>query len=121
MYLELAISDRRCTAVATSTGRRCKAWAVWRANVQRCSAHLRLQAGSRRRRGQPSPRPPSRPLPCRCAAYKWSHRPSGGLCRWPNVPDRVWQTPLGTRSDIAKDLRAIARVQRRIALRMARR
>lgn len=26
------------------------------------------------------------PRACSCAAYRWPHRPGGGLCRWPGAP-----------------------------------
>src|SRR5687768_11792407 len=28
---------------------------------------------------------------CRCEAYKFPHRPGGGLCRWPEPPAVRWQ------------------------------
>jgi hypothetical protein len=28
---------------------------------------------------------------CRCEAYPWPHRPGGGLCCWPDPPQRRWQ------------------------------
>ena len=28
---------------------------------------------------------------CQCKAYPWPHRPGGGLCRWPDPPQEVWQ------------------------------
>ncbi len=28
----------------------------------------------------------TRYTPCTCIAYAWSHRPGGGLCRWPEPP-----------------------------------
>jgi hypothetical protein len=28
---------------------------------------------------------------CRCDAYKFPHRPSGGLCRWPDPPELRWR------------------------------
>src|SRR6185295_8886546 len=27
---------------------------------------------------------------CRCDAYKFPHRPGGGLCRWPDPPEVRW-------------------------------
>lgn len=43
----------------------------------------------------PSGKPPKR-KPCTCAAYRWPHRPSGGLCRWPEPPLSRHPTPAGT-------------------------
>lgn len=34
--------------------------------------------------------------PCRCAAYSWPHRRSGGRCRWPDLPEVPHPTPAGT-------------------------
>jgi len=28
---------------------------------------------------------------CRCDAYRWPHRPGGGLCRYPEPPEVRWQ------------------------------
>jgi hypothetical protein len=28
---------------------------------------------------------------CRCDAYRWPHRPGGGLCRYPDPPEARWQ------------------------------
>ena len=28
---------------------------------------------------------------CRCDAYRWPHRPGGGLCRYPDPPEVRWQ------------------------------
>lgn len=37
-----------------------------------------------------------KPKPCTCAAYRWPHRPGGGLCRWPDPPLTQHPTPAGT-------------------------
>ena len=34
---------------------------------------------------------------CRCEAYPWPHRPSGGLCRFPDPPLERWQPKPGGR------------------------
>jgi hypothetical protein len=34
---------------------------------------------------------------CRCEAYPWSHRPKGGLCRWPDPPTERYQRKSGPR------------------------
>jgi hypothetical protein len=34
---------------------------------------------------------------CRCEAYPWPHRPSGGLCRHPDPPTERWQPKPGSR------------------------
>src|SRR5687768_4066694 len=42
---------------------------------------------------------------CSCTAYPWSHRPGGGLCRWPALPNQQWSgaksvsKPTGARAD----------------------
>lgn len=45
-----------------------------------------------------SKRLPDSPKParCDCAAYRWPHRPGGGLCRWPDPPTETCPTPAGT-------------------------
>ena len=32
---------------------------------------------------------------CRCQAYPWPHRPSGGACRWPDAPAATWKGVAG--------------------------
>lgn len=39
---------------------------------------------------------PAKRKPCTCAAYRWPHRPGGGLCRWPDPPLAQHSTPAGT-------------------------
>lgn len=34
---------------------------------------------------------------CQCEAYPWPHRPTGGLCRWPDPPTERWQPKPGGR------------------------
>lgn len=87
MYSEKAREMRRCTHTYPD-GRRCKAWAVWRDPEQRCRSH-----GGRHPSGIPSET--TRPIHCKCAAYRWPHRPGGGLCRWPDPP-LYRRTPVGT-------------------------
>jgi hypothetical protein len=42
--------------------------------------------------------PRGRSMPCRCEAYAWPHRPSAGLCRWPEPPEFRLTTPAGTKN-----------------------
>ena len=49
---------------------------------------------------------------CRCEAYRWPHRPCGGLCRYPDPPVEKWQPKPGGRpyrKRYAGILRQIAR------------
>lgn len=39
---------------------------------------------------------PAKQKPCTCAAYRWPHRPGGGLCRWPDPPMAQHPTPAGS-------------------------
>ena len=39
---------------------------------------------------------PVKPKTCTCRAYRWPHRPGGGLCRWPDPPLKTCNTPPGT-------------------------
>jgi hypothetical protein len=75
MYSPRAEDLRRCLA-RTKAGERCKSWAVWGDPQGACYAHG----------GRPAKGHPAGPSPCTCAAYKWPHRPGGGLCRWPDPP-----------------------------------
>jgi hypothetical protein len=94
MYTEAARARRRCTAT-TKDGRACRGWALWDDPRQRCAPH----AGRGRRGPQLPGFAPHRraryPL-CRCAAYRWPHRPGGGLCRWPAPPLATDPRPAGT-------------------------
>jgi len=62
------------------------------------------------------PKPGSRrrgPL-CACKAYPWPHRPSSGLCRWPDEPMERWRGVQG------KSKPSGARIGRGIRRRLAR-
>lgn len=51
-------------------------------------------------------------LKCRCEAYPWPHRPSGGFCRHPDPPVERWEPKAGGRpyrKRYAGILRQIAR------------
>lgn len=47
-----------------------------------------------------SEKPRARQPSCVCAAYRWPHRPGGGLCRWPDPPIQRLETPPSTHSTI---------------------
>jgi len=53
-------------------------------------------------------------VPCSCSAYPWPHRPGGGLCRWPEKPERTFvPNPFQVRRITRKQYnRALARIQR---------
>ena len=82
MYSITAQDERRCTA-RTKSGGWCMAWATWNDphGQQVCVAH-----GGKRG---------SKPV-CHCQAYKFPHRPGGGLCQWPDEPLGEHPTPAGT-------------------------
>src|SRR5262245_18355501 len=74
-------------------GRRTKSWLMigvpplrqyWR-EINRedrmASAQIRVQRKTRDKRRRR----------CRCDAYKFPHRPGGGLCRYPDPPAVRWQ------------------------------
>ena len=92
MYSLRAIELRRCHAMKAN-GTPCHAWAVWGDWRRLCVRH-----------GGQNPNPPkpykghypTRCEPCRCEAYAWPHRPGGGFCRWPNLPEYRCATPAGT-------------------------
>jgi hypothetical protein len=95
-YSAKARELRRCRAVKAN-GEPCKGWAMWGHPDGYCGAH----AGASRVRYPPGVRGPvaqhARYEPCRCPAYKWPHRPGGGLCRWPDPPEWRCTIPAGTR------------------------
>ena len=97
VYSQSAAARRRCTATKTD-GTLCRAWAVWDDPRQLCVSHvgrpLRGSVGTPGRRRSEK----TNYQPCRCAAYKWPHRPGGGLCRWPDEPFFICITPAGTHS-----------------------
>lgn len=91
-YSEKARELRRCTQ-PKADGSPCRAWAVWGDVRQLCAPHGRHHRG--RMRGRRSDER-THFEPCVCAAYKWPHRPGGGVCRWPDPPLLICRTPAGT-------------------------
>lgn len=79
-YSETAIELRKCLEPG------CNNWALWAAPDQRCRWHTTWAYSQGK---FPAP-------VCRCGAYQWPHRPGGGLCKWPDVPDEVCSIPAGT-------------------------
>jgi hypothetical protein len=73
--------------------RRCKAYALWGGGL--CAGHTYKRRGKSTGDTKYSGMPTKAP-PCTCIAYQWPHRPSGGLCNWPDAP--LWKstTPAGT-------------------------
>jgi hypothetical protein len=95
-YSERAREMRRCKF--TRDDRQCKAWACWDDAEQRCSAHAGRGKDNRRPSRYRYSGQPTRYTPCRCSAYRWPHRPGGGLCRWPDVPLVSCATSSGSHS-----------------------
>lgn len=94
-YSAKAVALRRCVGTSKA-GRPCRAWAVWDDPRQLCVQHAgRGHTGpmQNHRRWQPA-----RYVPCTCAAYAFPHRPSAGICRWPDPPLLRLTTPAGTKS-----------------------
>ena len=52
---------------------------------------------------------PVKPKTCGCLAYRWPHRPGGGLCRWPAVPLERCPTPAGTNRPLGARVRPSTR------------
>lgn len=93
-YSEKAKELRRCKALKAN-GEPCQGWAMWNDPEGRCLAH----AGRKRNFGGGWKAPvKTKAVSCTCAAYRWPHRPSGGLCRWPDQPEYQLLTPAGTHS-----------------------
>jgi hypothetical protein len=91
-YSATAKALRRCIETKPD-GARCRAWARWEADDQRCSSHAIRKRGKRKGFS-----PMRSKAQCTCGAYEWPHRPGSGLCRWPDLPIEVCETPAGTRS-----------------------
>ena len=94
-YSARAVALRRCLGT-TKAGRPCRAWAVWNDPRQLCVQHAgRGHTGpmQNHRRWQRA-----RYVPCNCVAYSFPHRPSAGLCRWPDPPLLRLTTPAGTKN-----------------------
>ncbi len=94
-YSEKAKALRRCTGFRKD-GEPCEAYAAWGDPRGLCAAHGRHHAGPLPKRY--APRRKSSYPPCRCPAYSWPHRPGGGLCEWPELPEYRLTTPAGTKS-----------------------
>lgn len=94
-YSGLAKALRRCRATRKD-GKPSRAYATWDSPNGLCAAHGRHHTGPLPARHAPSKRTAYEP--CRCQAYQWPHRPGGGLCRWPEVPEYRLLTPAGTKS-----------------------
>lgn len=94
MYSLRAIELRRCHAMKAD-GTPCHAWAVWGDWHGLCVKH----GGKSPYPPKPSPyrgHHPTRYESCRCEAYNFAHRPGGGNCHWPDVPQQRCTTPAGT-------------------------
>ena len=97
-YGEAAKRVRLCTGLRKDGGP-CQAYAMWRDPLQRCVTHAgRHHTGTMRSTltGTFARRQRARYWPCSCAAYGWPHRPGGGLCRWPELPQYQCRLPAGT-------------------------
>lgn len=106
-YSEEARDLRRCQAI-TVAGNPCRCWAIWGNPDRLCSTHAgrtaknwqrymqRHQAAAKGAAFQQLDVQHARYQPCTCAAYRWPHRPGGGLCRWPDPPQRGLSTPPST-------------------------
>ena len=92
-YTEKARSLRQCVAVKPN-GERCRAWARWGDARQLCLVH---SGGHHTGPMSEAARIGVRTVPlCHCVAYAWPHRPGGGLCRWPDNPEYICATAVGT-------------------------
>jgi hypothetical protein len=95
-YTEAARNLRQCKAIKAN-GERCKAWALWNSPEQICSGHTYKKRRAQDIRTRILAYKTKHP-PCRCEAYKWPHRPGGGVCRWPDPPIYVSTIQPGTRA-----------------------
>ena len=111
-YSPKAQALRRCRAVRKD-GQPCRAYAVWDDPRRLCAAHGRHHTGKMPR--EFDPRYKTNNPPCTCQAYAWPHRPGGGLCQWPDVPEYRYTVPAGTKSLFNGDssFRALKRSGRR--------
>lgn len=91
-YSEKARELRRCTQ-PKADDQPCRAWAVWGDSRQLCAPHGRHHRGKRRGRRSDER---THFIPCVCLAYAWPHRPGGGLCHWPDPPEKMRLTPAST-------------------------
>ena len=93
-YGERARTLRRCRAT-TRAGTPCGGWAAWGDAGGRCAAH-----GGRRPPGCRGPVYRTNCPTCRCPAYRWPHRPGGGVCRWPDPPTVRCPIPARTHAGV---------------------
>jgi hypothetical protein len=56
----------------------------------------RTTGATKVKRNPPATAPPAKPRVCTCRAYRWPHRPGGGLCRFPDPPLATHPTPAST-------------------------
>jgi hypothetical protein len=93
-YLEL----RQCTAIAESTGKRCRSFALWDSQAQLCASHYHKRRGSELTWEEREKRESERFRPtCDCRAYPFPHRPQTGGCRWPFEPAVIHPLKAGRR------------------------
>lgn len=93
-YSMMVAALRRCRATRKD-GEPCRDYAVRDGPRGLCAPRGRHHTGP-----MPSQHAPKRKTsypPCRCPTYQWSHRPGGGPCRWPDVPEYRLLTPAGTK------------------------
>lgn len=95
-YTDKARELRRCKET-TKAGKLCRQYALWGWDV--CVSHSERQHRGPMGQGQPAELVGNhaRYTPCTCPAYAWPHRPGGGLCRWPDPPERTSSMPAGPR------------------------
>jgi len=94
-YSAKAKELRQCVAI-TKSGERCRSYARWGDPQQLCGSHGNHHHGPMT--GNSPQRKRTIPL-CNCGAYAWPHRPGGGLCRWPDPPEKQCPTPAGTHNE----------------------
>lgn len=104
-YSPAAAALRRCKGT-TKAGDPCRAWALWKDPEQLCSRHSSLAVWRPRKLRVQMPRPKqyARYTLCRCDAYAWPHRPGGGPCRWPDLPQYRSRIPSGTRRGSSQNI-----------------
>ena len=92
-YSKKARDLRRCQ-YHYEDGSQCKAYAMWDSSQRYCVAHERL-GQPRKQWDRSSPRDYKTIVTCDCPAYNWPHRPGGGYCQWPDLPEYVCTIPAG--------------------------
>jgi len=88
-YSQQALELRRCR-VTRRDGQRCGNFGAWGDPHGRCRAHGGFRPAF------------AEAHLCRCAAYRFPHRPGGGLCGWPSLPRGRCVTAQGQRSTKGK-------------------